>query len=48
MLALAIAGAGLIALGAGVVYMLRTNSLSADSVATLRSMTPPRSQDAES
>lgn len=48
MLALAIAGAGLIALGAGVVYMLRTNSLSVDSVADLRSMTPPRSQGAES
>lgn len=48
MLALAIAGAGLIALGAGVVYMLRTNSLSADSVASLRSMTPPRSPGAKS
>lgn len=48
MLALAIAGAGLIALGAGVVYMLRTNSLSADSVAALRAMTPPRSQGTES
>lgn len=48
MLALAIAGAGLIALGAGVVYMLRTNSLSVDSVADLRSMTPPRSQGAKS
>ncbi|WP_034986237.1 TIGR03773 family transporter-associated surface protein [Corynebacterium jeikeium] len=48
MLALAIAGAGLIALGAGVVYMLRTNSLSADSVAALRSMTPPRSPGAKS
>lgn len=48
MLALAIAGAGLIALGAGVVYMLRTNSLSADSVAALRSMTPPRSSGAKS
>lgn len=48
MLALAIAGAGLIALGAGVVYMLRTNSLSVDSVADLRSMTPPRSPDAKS
>lgn len=48
MLALAIAGAGLIALGAGVVYMLRTNSLSVDSVASLRSMTPPRSPGAKS
>ena len=42
MLALAIAGVGLIALGAGVVYMLRTNALAADSVASLRSVTPPR------
>lgn len=44
MLALTIAGAGLIALGAGVMYMLRTNALSAESVAALRSMTPPRSK----
>lgn len=44
MLALAIAGAGLIALGAGVMYMLRTNAMSAESVAALRSMTPPRSK----
>ena len=44
MLALAIAGAGLIALGAGVMYMLRTNALSAESVAALRSMTSPRSK----
>ncbi|MGJ4086907.1 TIGR03773 family transporter-associated surface protein [Corynebacterium macclintockiae] len=44
MLALAIAGAGLIALGAGVMYMLRTNALSTESVAALRSMTPPRSK----
>lgn len=44
MLALAIAGAGLIALGAGVMYMLRTNAMSAESVAALRSMTPSRSK----
>ena len=44
MLALAIAGAGLIALGAGVMYMLRTNAMSAESAAALRSMTPSRSK----
>lgn len=44
MLALAIAGAGLIALGAGVVYMLRTNTLSSETLLPSRSMTPPRSK----